>query len=244
MIVSNNRPKTLKKSGLNLFMWFLLGIGASSCLDEQQFTEVTPIAYVSFYHGSPQTDPISITVDSRVYNTNPFTFGSYFEYGNFYTGERNFSFRNPGTSSSLLDTVVNLKASEAYSVFLAEQQDLFQPIIVKDELVNPGPEKALLRLVHLSPDAPQVHLLVGSETEAVFEDQAFGDVSAYKAIDSGRFTLRILDAESGEEELVSANDISIMAGRIYTLVLRGYQENASGTENRLSLQLLRNYPNY
>ncbi|MCC5936291.1 MAG: DUF4397 domain-containing protein [Lunatimonas sp.] len=239
-----NSSKTLKINGLKVLAWLLLAFGASSCLDEQSVPEATPIAFVSFYHGSPQTDPITITVDNRVYNSNPFGYGNYFEYGNFYTGQRSFSFRNPGASSSLLDTVVTLKASEAYSFFIAEHEDLFEPIIVKDQLENPGQGKALLRLAHLSPDSPEVHLRVGTAVEPVLKDQAFGEVSAYKAIDAGRFALKILDAESGEEELVSANDISILAGRIYTLVLRGYKENTSGTENRLSLQLLRNYPNY
>lgn len=244
MIESINSTKTLKTKGLKMFTWLFVALGVSSCLDEQDVPEATPIAFVSFYHGSPQTDPMTITVDNRVYNSNPFGYGNYFEYGNFYTGQRSFSFRNPGASSSLLDTVVNLKASEAYSFFIAEHEDLFEPIIVKDELKNPGQGKALLRLAHLSPDAPEVHLRVGAEVEPVLKDQAFGEVSEYKAIDAGRFALRILDAATGEEELVSANEISILAGRIYTLVLRGYQENTTGTENRLSLQLLRNYPNY
>lgn len=225
-----------------IMMVMSIALVMTSCLDDQDTVAPTPIAYVSFYHGSPQTDHLTITVDNRVYNSNPFQFGNYFDYGNFYTGNRSFSFRNPGTSSSLLDTTVTLKASEVYSVFLTEKDDLFEPIIVEDELTNPGTNKARLRVAHLSPDAGDIDLIVGDSTQAFIGALSFGEVSDFKTIDIGTLKLAVHEAEG--EELVTANDLSIRESRIYTLVIRGYQSAGQGTGNRLSLQLLRNYPNF
>ncbi|EON75355.1 hypothetical protein ADIS_4059 [Lunatimonas lonarensis] len=237
-----NLSRVLKR--ITVAVMIVSAAGLSSCLNETEMPEMAPIAFVSFYHGSPQTDQLTITVDNRVYNSNPFRFGNYFDYGNFYTGSRNFSFRNPGASSSLLDTLVTLKASETYSVFLADHQELFKTIIVKDKLENPGPGKALLRIAHLSPDTPAVNLVIGNAAQPVIEEQSFGEISDYKAIDAGRFNLAIREADGSGATLVVANETSVLAGRIYTLVIRGYSEHGQGTENRLSLQMIRNYPNY
>lgn len=232
------------KKRIAVAVMIVAAAGLSSCLNDSEMPEMTPIAYVSFYHGSPQTDQLTITVDNRVYNTNPFRFGNYFDYGNFFTGSRNFSFRNPGASSSLLDTLVTLKASETYSVFLVDREASFKPIIVVDTLENPGPGKALVRLAHLSPDAPAVNLMVNAAVQPFIGGQAFGQISDYKAIDAGTLNLAIREASPGGADLVVANGTTLQAGRIYTVVIRGYHQTAQGTENRLSLQLIRNYPNY
>lgn len=241
---SVNKMKGFGRYGLNVIGGLALLFMASSCLDDSDVPDPLPIAYVSFYHGAPQVDQLSISVDNRPYNNNPIRFGDYFDYGNFYTGDRNFSFRNPGASSSLLDTLVTLKASQAYSVFFVEQEDLFEPVIVEDKLSNPGEGKALIRLAHLSPDTQDISLVIDEEEEATIENQSFGEVSAYKAVDSGVVKVAIKESASADSDLVAANEVNLREGRIYTLVVRGYSESSQGTEKKLSLQLLRNYPNF
>lgn len=237
------RPFILRHTAA-LPMLLILGM-MSSCLDNRDMSEITPIAYVSFYHGAMQSEELSISVDNNSYPRYyyPFKFGTYIDYGNFYTGDREFSFRNSGASNSLLDTLITLKASQTYSVFLADEGDLFLPIVVEDKLTNPGGSKAHIRLAHLSPDTSEVNLVMGNEETALFESSSFQQVTDYKAVDSGAAVLELKDALSGET-LVTTTEIAIQPGRIYTMVIRGYQNSDSETSSSLGIQVIRNYPNY
>jgi hypothetical protein len=220
-----------------------LALGLSACLSDDQYAQLTPIAYVSFYHGSPETENLTITVDNRVYNQQTFEYGTYLDYGNFYTGNRQFSFRPANAANSLLDTALLLKPDIAYSVFLKEDEHELNPLVVEDSLYRPGEGKALLRLVHLSPDTPAV-MLLHSEDELLFEELAFGEVTPYLKVDQGSLNLK-LKAVAGEEAVVSASNVNLVSGRIYTLVVRGFQNpGGSGNNKSLSLQLIRNYPNF
>ncbi len=227
---------------IGLLAGFSLTLGMSACLNDDQYAQLTPIAYVSFYHGSPETENLTITVDNKIYNHQSFEFGTYLDYGNFYTGNRQFSFRPAHAANSLLDTALMLKPDIAYSVFLKEGEQL-EPLVVEDSLYRPEEGKALLRLVHLSPDTPEV-MLLNAEEELLFEELAFGEVTSYQNVGQGNINLR-LKTVAGEEAVVSASNVSLDAGRIYTLVVRGYQ-NPGGAVNKksLSLQLIRNYPNF
>ena len=216
----------------------------TSCLDDDDVNvNPEPVAYVSFYHGLPNLSSIQIEVDNNRYNTNPFEYSTYFDYGRFYTGNRNFSFKLGNAANSLLDTLVKFEADKAYSFFLSEEQEnTFFPIIVEDEIESPASGKAMIRLVHLSPDAPDVSLQIGDEEEEIFENQAYREVSDFTEIDAGRVNFNLLSGENGDS-LISADNINIREGRIYTLVVRGYIDNSS-TAKSISLQLVRNYPNY
>src|SRR5690606_7635340 len=240
--MSKNKFSTFWTKGLGMIALALLPV-LSSCLDDDdERLEPVPVAYVSFYHGSPKISSLQIEVDHRPYNTNTFDYSTYFDYGRFYTGDRNFSFKIGNAANSLLDTLVKFEADKAYSFFISEEEDGFLPLLVEDDLDSPATGEALIRLVHLSPDAPEVTLLTGEDEEELFENQGYREVSDFVEVEAGRLNLNLV-AAAGSESLVSATNVNVREGRIYTLVVRGYKEN-SNTANSLSLQLVRNYPNY
>jgi len=246
MIAKEKKKKQLVSS-LKAALPLLVALGMmSSCLNDLDMgNEITPIAYVSFYNGSTLADELAIRVDNNAYPRQylPFKFGTYIDYGNFYTGDRNFSFGNLGTAISLLDTVITLKASQTYSVFLADEEDLLLPIVVEDKLINPGEGKALIRLAHLSPDTAEVDLSMGRGGTVVFEGSSYREVGDFKVIDSGTTLLKLKDAQSGVTLVTTAETI-FRSGRIYTLVIRGLQKNSQAAANNLEIQVIRNYPNY
>jgi len=158
----------------------------TSCLDDDEARiDPVPEAYVSFYHGAPNLSSLQIEVDNRRYNTNTFDYSTYFDYGRFYTGERNFSFKLGNAANSLMDTLVEFEADKAYSFFISEEADGFLPVIVEDEIESPAQGKALIRLINLSPDAPEVSLLMGEDEEEVFENQAYRAIAASTGVIPG-----------------------------------------------------------
>lgn len=246
-MIAKVKKKKQIVSSIKSVLPLLIALGIlSSCMNDQDMrNELTPIAYVSFYHGSTQGDELGIRVDNNSYPRHylPFKFGTYIDYGNFYTGDRKFSFRNAGTANSLLDTVITLKASQTYSVFLADDEDLFLPVVVEDKLTDPGAGKALIRLAHLSPNTSEVNLVIGNADTPIFEDSSFLGVTDYKVVSSGSAVLKLNDSQTGET-LVTTAETTIQPGRIYTYVVRGHRNNNSGSASNLGIQVLRNYPNY
>ena len=240
--MNKNKFATHWTKGVGMLALALLPLLTSCLNDDDQKLESTPAAYVSFYHGSPNMSSLRIEVDHRLYNTNTFDYSTYFDYGRFYTGERNFSFKAGNAANSLLDTLVKFEVDKAYSFFITEEESGILPLIVEDELESPASGKAMIRLIHLSPDVEDVNLQLGDNGEELFENQGYREVSDFEEVEAGRLDLNLVSAANGES-LVSAANVMVREGRIYTLVARGYKES-SNSANSLSLQLVRNYPNY
>ncbi|MEF8812881.1 MAG: DUF4397 domain-containing protein [Halovenus sp.] len=91
-------------------------------------------------------------------------------------------------------------------------------------------ESARVRVIHLSPDAPSVDVLVdGSEA---LTDVAFGDISDYLALDPGTYTVTITAA--GDPGTVAfEGDVSLEGGTDYTVAAIG--ELSEGTFRPLGL---------
>ncbi len=67
-----------------------------------------------------------------------------------------------------------------------------------NDITNPGmdPDKAMLRVIHGSPDAPAVDIYVNDGDQAVVEDLAYGGASDYLEVDPGDYTVQIRAAGS------------------------------------------------
>lgn len=78
-------------------------------------------------------------------------------------------------------------------------------------------EPAEVRVAHMSPDAPEVDVLVDNET--AFQAVAFSDVTEFVELESGDHQVTIVTADN-ETEVYSAQ-ISVRANESYTLMASG-----------------------
>jgi hypothetical protein len=238
--------KSLRKIYGGRHWFFLLGTLPLflSCMDLNEENNLNPpTAYVSFFNGTGSENEIRIEVDDKVYDRKPFHFGQYIDYWYFFTGERNFSFKNPSSGHSYLDTLVTLKVDKAYTFFMADEGETLKTLFVEDSLSLPSNGKAAIRLVHLSPDTPAVKLYIRDSENAHVEVGNFMDLTDFTELDMGQ-TDFILKSSDSETQLARLNDIPIREGRIYTLIIRGRMDVDSNSQEALRLQLVRNYPNY
>ncbi|WP_215224483.1 DUF4397 domain-containing protein [Echinicola shivajiensis] len=245
-IMNSRLFKNWKKS-IGLFLLAASPLLITSCLDDDDADYYDgPVAYVAYYHGSPETGAVSIYADGRLYNTNNFEYTDYFNYGRYFTGERELSFKSRNAANSLLDTTVTLTENQAYSFFFidaAEDDDSdMSTVVAEDNWNEPEEGNALIRLVHLSPDAPAVNLTVNESDTPLFANGTYKDVTEFEAIDADFTNLSLTDANSGEI-LLTADDLNLRSQRVYTVIVRGYV-NSSETDKGLNLQVIRNYPNY
>lgn len=244
----NTKINYLKKKasaiGKYLLMLMILPFTFSCLDDEGPGSAYEPTAYVSFYNGSNESSEIQIEVDTTVYDRKSFDFGEFIDYWYFYTGERKFSFVDTDSDQSLLDTAVNLGVEKAYSFFLTETGNEYTTLFIEDSLDNPVNGKALIRLVHLSADGPEVDLYQRNNEDAVLEDLSFLEFTDFVNVDIGETDFILKASNDNQDELVRLNDIHLREGRIYTVVIRGKVSAESNSAEALRLQLIRNYPNY
>lgn len=240
----NNFKKKVMLKGRYLLLLLIIPI-TFSCLDTDfENGQNTPTAYVSFYNGTNAETDIKIEVDGKEYDRKSFDFGQYIDYWYFFTGDRSFSFLDPVSNQSLLDTAVNLDVEKVYSFFMTETTENYTTLFVEDSLESPVSGKALIRLVHLSSDGPEVALFQRDQEDAILDDLPFMEITDFVNISPGETDL-ILKAEGdGQDELVRLNDVNLREGRIYTVIVRGKVQAASNSAEALRIQLIRNYPNY
>jgi hypothetical protein len=86
---------------------------------------------------------------------------------------------------------------------------------------NATAENASVRVVHASPDAGTVSVVVSGTNTTLVEDASFGIASEYVEVPPGDYSLDIVD-ENGT--VVSTVDVSVEAGTPYTAFAAGFVE--------------------
>ena len=221
-------------------MLAIMAVAMTSCLDDDNGTVVprTPTAYVTLYHGAPGLAEVDVYADANKVPFNGFEFSDFSGYMPFFPGERDLKVTPYNAANSLADTTVNIKADSLYSVFIAGgDASGLDLLVVEDIIPDEETGKALIRVVHLSPDAPAIHLVEdGNNSTAVFEDIAFKEISDFKQIDAGKTTFEILSS-ADDESLSSVDNFDFVEGRVYTLIIRGFENPPAGNTNNLSVQV-------
>ncbi len=228
-------------------MLAIMTVAMTSCLDDDNGTVVprTPTAYVTLYHGAPGLTDVDVYADANKIGFNGFEYSDFSGYMPFHPGERDLKVTPYNAANSLADTTVNLKADSLYSVFIAgNDANAVELMVIEDNIPDEEAGKALIRVVHLSPDAPAFNLAEDDDNStAVFEDVAFKEVSEFKQIDAGKTSFEVLSG-ADEELLTSVDNFDFVEGRVYTLIVRGFANPPAGNTNSLSVQVQPYYFSY
>jgi hypothetical protein len=210
----------------------------ASCNDDDAFvSEPVDVAYVSIYHASPDAPDFSILVDGRTINQSPFDYSSYSGYLNFFTGDRAIRFAAYNAGNALIDTTFNFESQKAYSLFAVDRLDKIEALLVVDSAGSPSPEKAMVRFVHLAPDAAAFDLFTPASEDPLFASREFRQASDFQEIDADTYNFQL--RKTGESaEVLTTEDVDILPGRYYTIITRGFVDPPAGNTNILSIEVL------
>lgn len=246
MFMRLQRFKTHQSSFFTFFLSFALLLGAlTGCDDDDDVTPVPvtdSVAYVSLYHVSPDAPPLGILVDNNRINFNPFEYTEHTGYLRFFTGQRELIFTPFNASNTLVQTSVNLEDDQLYSVFVTGEADDLEALVTEDSIPDVEGNNTLVRLVHVSPDAPAVDLSTTDEG-SLFSNVAYREVSEFVEIPSGSTSFDIT-AAGGEEVIATVANVNFLPERVYTILVRGYENPPAGNTNALSVQIVPNFFNF
>jgi hypothetical protein len=233
----NNIFQFLWRKPVSLLGVLLLAVFLTGCLDDDnQNVQPVPVGYVYIYHAAPDAPVLDILVDNRQINSQPFDYTDRAGYLNFYTGSRNIKFNSANASNALIDTAFSVADGKAYSLFVINRLSNLETFIVRDSAETPASGKAMVRFVHLSPDAAAMEVTVDDEANPLFTQTGFKQATNFQELDAKSYVFKVKSA--GSPDQLSTNDLMLREGEYYTLVVRGFATPPAGNTNVLSVELL------
>jgi hypothetical protein len=223
LIFKSIAMKNSTKAGTKNLRWCFIGhlllfsIILASC---SKNIEATPYAYLSIANTSPTLGTYNIYLDGTKTNTSgAVAFGGVLAYGTVTAGDHTLKLTTESGTDALLSKTVSLEADGAYSAFLVDKAENMDVLLVKDEMTVVSTEKAFIRFINLSPDAPALDLSVANG-ETLISSKAYKSASAFQAIDPKNYAFDIKDHTTG---LIKGGlpDQAFTAGKYYTIISRG-----------------------
>lgn len=220
---------------LNILILFTAG-----CLPDENEHIPVELAYVTFYHVSPDTEDLNIiAANYGTINSTPFSYGDYTGYEDFIPGSWTFKFAEAANSTSILmDTTLTLTRHKLYSIFVADSLKSLETIILGDSAQEVEAGNAMVRFLHLSPDTPPADVFI--DGVEIFSDQSFRDATAFTKITSGIKDLEFRTSDGSNVVLLTVEDRQIQDKGYYTFVLKGFTNPPAENSNMLSISLVKN----
>jgi hypothetical protein len=230
--------QNMKFSVKAILYCFVLFLVATACVNVKNDPVPVQTAQITFYHGSPNAPGLHATVDNREFLPSALNYTDYTGYRDFWEGTRNFKFNIPSSSIYLIDTTFNIHHGESYSIFVIEPLSGIKALLITDSADAPATGKAMIRFVHLSPDAAPVNIDIGDQNN-FFSDVAFKKATAFVVVDADTTTIQLKDA-STSDVLSTSTNVVIAEGKYYTIITRGFQNPPEGNTNNLNIQVVEN----
>jgi hypothetical protein len=185
-------------------------------------------------HVSPDAPPVDVLIDNVKKNTAPLAYKENTGYFTVASGSRNIKITAAGSTTPVIEGLIPLEPNKSYSVFAINRVSSIRAIAALDDLTAPASGKAHIRFFHLAPGANSLNVgtLAGSTYNALYSNRNFEDqlsmnaFSVFTPIDAGTYTFDVRVAGTSSS-ITAPKDITLQAGKIYTLYVRGLLGNAS-----------------
>lgn len=194
----------------------------AGCSDDDEGTGPDSEARVRVVHASPDAPDVDVLLDdTEVLSDVPYLSAS--NYLMTPAGERSLKVNAAGTTSTVIDTDVDLVDGADYTVIAAGTAAAIQPIVLEDDNSAPSAGSARVRAIHGAPGAPAVDVYVTApgedlaEVAPVLTGVEFGDVADYLEVPAGDYQVRI--APTGTTIVViDSGALSLGAGQVRTAI--------------------------
>jgi hypothetical protein len=209
---------------------------ATGCKLDQDTEPLPPAAYVSVYNASPNSPGLNIILDSKVINNTSLDYSDQTGYLRFFAGNRKLEFGPFGATNVVADTTMKFEDSKAYSVFVVDNYQDVDLLVLNDNTDAPAAGKAKVRFLNLSPDAPEVDLADADNATPLFTGLTFKEPSEFIEVDAKKYTFQV-KSSSGDVLLSMPNSV-LLEGWSYTVLVRGYKTPPNGSQSVLSSELI------
>ena len=216
----------------------LLAVSISSCAKSSNNPNTTtaPFGVLSVVAAAPDAPAADFYINSSLVNAAPLIYGNYLPYFRLITGSVKAGFFDTGGLTPIAIDTINIKANQAYTLFFANTAAKHDLVFVNDTVVTPANSGASIRLANMSPDAPNIDLVISGKV--IIANKSYKQVSSFISIpNEPNDTLKIVQTGT-QNVLASVTAVTIPSGGVFTIWLYGL---ANGTPDQaLKANLMEN----
>lgn len=229
------RNFTFKKTGFILLALAVFSTILTSCGK----TEVadTTISYVRVVNGSPGLATYNVYLSGNIINAAALPFLGSTSYTSRSSGSYNLRFTSASSTETLFTKDITLNPSTNYSYYLVNKPGQLDGILIRDDVSVSSADKAYIRFVNLSPDAPALDLTKTGTATSLIANKTYKTASDYITIDAGTISLDVKDTSTGAVK-ITKTDVALAAGMHYDIICGGLVTPSNDTEKALTLQIL------
>jgi Domain of unknown function (DUF4397) len=217
---------------------FILALGMTACLKNGDIAPQNS-GGLSIYHSSPDAPDVNIIIDNEVINTEAFKYKNYSNYVDVQAGDRRIKFNSYSNGANFVDSTLSFEANKFYSLFMVNVVSKAEVIKTQDAGDFPSAGKAMVRFVHLSPDAPPVDINWQGETSLLFSGKAFKEVTVFQEVPAKTYIMEV-KVKGGSGITLVVPDVLIKEAGFYTILLEGFDSPPVNNNNKLSARVVAN----
>lgn len=169
--------------------------------------------------------PDGLNLDFYVDQTKvtPLNFNSVIKYQPLFPGSRTLSIAKRNENKALAFERYNLASGVGYTLFVLDtaKANTKKFLLTKDDLSVPAADKAKVRFINLSKDAPALSLRISGKDADLFTDKAFYEYTAFSSVDPGESVTFNINAGTGTTPKATLSNVKIEKGKTYTIYAKG-----------------------
>jgi hypothetical protein len=184
-------------------------------------------ARVMITHASPDAPNVDVYLDEKLF-AEDFAYPNSTRYTSLREGTYDLALKPTGSDDSALEAELDVVAKEYYSVFACDEVANLSALVLNDDFGEPALEEAMVRFVHLSPDAPAVDITLTDGT-VVFPNIEFKGATGFEPLEFGEYDLQVRLAGT-EDVVLEVNDVKLLPHAAYTIWAKGFVDGDEGQE--------------
>lgn len=176
-------------------------------------------SHIRILHVSPDAPAVDVYVNNKLVAKN-LSYRNFTPYLNIPSGNTNIRVFITGRKMNpLINTNIFIPPESIFTIAAAGKSSQIGLLVLPEPIKSIPVGNALIRFAHLSPDAPNVDMVLPNGNE-LFTNVSFKDYTGYIPIEEGTYTFEIKGTATSKVILTVPN-INIKAGNIYTIYAVG-----------------------
>ncbi len=173
---------------------------------------------VRVFHAAPQAPNVDVYVNDQMVFSN-LAFGDFTRYVYLDEGEYNVSVYLAGQKDRpVINQMVDVPSQQIFTIAATGNLDNLGLLVIPDKVSkSPSQNYSSVRVIHLSPNAPGVDILVDGDT--LFEDVAFGEGTDYVDLNPGTYNVNVV--LNTDKSVVLPLKVTLNPDKIYTIYIIG-----------------------
>ena len=173
---------------------------------------------VRVFHAAPQAPNVDVYVNDQMVFSN-LAFGDFTRYVYLDEGEYNVSVFLAGKKvRPVIYQMVDVPSQQIFTIAATGNLDNLGLLVIPDKVSkSPSQNYSSVRVIHLSPNAPGVDILVDGDT--LFEDISFGEGTDYVDLNPGTYNVNVV--LNTDKSVVLPLKVTLNPDKIYTIYIIG-----------------------